>query len=54
MWHTSFRSTFRRLEEADAGLDLRPVQILLFRCVFNHQLVELHGDDVVVIWRVNS
>lgn len=44
-----FRSTFRGLEEADAGLNLGPVQVLLLRGVFNHQLVELHGDDVVVI-----
>lgn len=43
-------STFRRLEEADAGLDLGPVLTLLLRGVFHHQLVELHGDDVMVIW----
>lgn len=45
-----FLSTFGRLEEADTGLDLSPVQVVLFRRVFNHQLVELHGDDVMVIW----
>lgn len=44
---------FRGLEEADAGFDLRPVQVLLFRRVFNHQLVELHGNDVVVIRQIS-
>lgn len=42
--------TFGRLEEVDAGLDLGPVQVLLLGRMFHHQLVELHGDDVVVVW----
>lgn len=45
-------STFRGLEEADAGLDLGPVQVLLLGGVFDHQLVELHRDDVMVIWKI--
>lgn len=44
--------TFRGLEEADAGLDLGPVQVLLFRGVFYHQLIELHRDDVMVVWKI--
>lgn len=43
--------TFGGLEEADAGLDLGPVLVLLLRGVFHHQLVELHRDDVMVIWK---
>lgn len=43
--------TFGGLEEADAGLDLGPVLVLLLRAVFHHQLVQLHGDDVMVVWK---
>lgn len=43
--------TFGGLEEADTGLDLGPVLVLLLRAVFHHQLVELHGDDVMVVWK---
>lgn len=43
--------TFGGLEEADAGLDLGPVLVLLLRGVFHHQLVELHRDDVMVVWK---
>lgn len=42
--------TFGRLEEADAGLDLGPVLPLLLGGVLHHQLVELHRDDVMVVW----
>lgn len=45
--------TFGGLEEADAGLDLGPVLVLLLWGVFHHQLVELHRDDVVVIWKMH-
>lgn len=42
--------TFGGLEQVDAGLDLGPVLALLLWAVFHHQLVELHGDDVMVVW----
>lgn len=41
--------TFRRLEETDTRLDLRPVLVVLLRSVFYHQLVHLHRDDVMII-----
>lgn len=41
--------TFRRLEETDARLDLRPVLVVLLRSMFYHQLVHLHRDDGMVI-----
>ena len=41
--------TFGGLEQVDAGLDLGPVLALFLSRVLHHQLVHLHGDDVVVV-----
>jgi len=43
------RLTFRRLQEADARLNLGPVNGLIFCRVLHHELEQLHRDDVVIV-----
>lgn len=49
-WEGLRTHTFRRLKETDAGLNLGPVDVLLIRCVLYHQLEQLQGDDVMIVY----
>lgn len=46
--------TFGGLEEIDTRFDLGPVNTLLLRCSFHHELEQLDGNDVMVVYRAES
>lgn len=45
-----YAHTFRGLEEADPGFNLGPVDTFLLRRALHHELEQLDGDDVMVVY----
>lgn len=45
-----YAHTFRGLEEADPGFNLGPVDTFLLRRALHHELKQLDGDDVMVVY----